>query len=74
MATISLPAPNGLRRRQLSRTSLPRPRGLCYTAEVVSLLGAAGLLSRISAAQPAASKGASVVPPVRLTTMVKAAG
>jgi hypothetical protein len=58
----------------LQSTSLPWRRVLCYTAVVVTFLGAAGLLGAIPTAPPAASKGVFVVPPVRLTTMVKAAG
>jgi hypothetical protein len=38
------------------------------------ILGRSGAASGISAAAPAASKGVLLVPPVRLTTMVKAAG
>jgi hypothetical protein len=37
-------------------------------------LGVAGLHLEISAAQLASPEGLSIVPPVRLTTMVKAAG
>jgi uncharacterized iron-regulated membrane protein len=61
-----------------SGSKLPHSRAVTacvwYTAVVVSLLGVAGLLSRVPAAQLAAPKGELIVPPVRLTTMVKAAG
>jgi hypothetical protein len=61
-----------------SGSELPHSRAVTacvwYTAVVISFLGGAGLLSRVPAAQLAAPKGELIVPPVRLTTMVKAAG
>jgi hypothetical protein len=48
--------------------------GVWYTVGVVTFFGAAGLLSAFSAAQAAAFTGVLLMPPVRLTTMVKAAG
>jgi len=45
-----------------------------YTAVVISFSGVAGLLSRAPAAQLAAPKGELIVPPTRLTSMVKAGG
>jgi hypothetical protein len=47
---------------------------LVYTAVVAPILGAAGLLWGISTASPTVSTGVLLVSPVRLTTMVKAAG
>ena len=62
--------PQSLWKARLCATHYP----LCYTAEVVTLLGVAELHWGIPTAQSAASKGVFAVPPVRLTTMVKAAG